>query len=598
MLCLFSRDALLPRAQTVQESGTPCCQVDKAAPREVDFPYYSLRDGFNSNLLLVGASPKPTDFVVAVHALSGRTLLSPTLTIQSGEKRSLDLRAFLNELGADVNGDFAEGSVAVYFNGTVMPLPGQLTLSNPARGLSLESEMVDNSPGLGLLPAALNALWWGLGGGRDAKIMVSNTSGDSVTADVFLDFQGERHASAPLSLSPHETKVLSVIQLLGELRASPAQAPQGGITIVGRGAKAVLIAQGKITDASTGFSTSLNFMDPALQKASAMHASGVPIGLPSKDSPYTGTGVFIPHVIVRNLAGSPQSASITLEYPGDKEPQQVRLAPIPLGAYATEDLALDSAFGLLPLPLPFCSIRIQYSGPPGSAIGEVSSVESKGDLVIDSRLANERDGWAGAGGHPWHLDEETESIMFLTNMGDRPARIGFDVVALATHYYLTKLKLQPHETRAIDLRKLRDAQKPDFKRNTIPPEASDGSVIWSRLDHVPVMGRLVVLERHKGMSSNYDCGICDCPAAYVDLEVEPYSVVTNQGGYAYLDAEAKFDEYCNSYYWWCSVPASRTSLNPSVATVDEWGDIRGVSGGSASIKATYSDCYYTFDSQT
>ncbi len=47
---------------------------------------------------------------------------------------------------------------------------------------------------------------------------------------------------------------------------------------------------------------------------------------------------------------------------------------------------------MLPLPLPYCSIRIQYSGAPGSVIAEVASVESKSDLVIDGRLANEGDG--------------------------------------------------------------------------------------------------------------------------------------------------------------------------------------------------------------
>jgi hypothetical protein len=242
-----------PQAQTVKENGTPCCQVDQTAPREVDFPYYSLRDGFNSNLLLVGASPKPTDFVVAIRSRSGQAALSSSMTIQPGEKRSLDLRGLLIALGADVNGDYAEGSVAVYFNGTVMPLPGQLTVSNPVRRLSLESEMVDNSPGLGLLPSILNAVWWGLGGGRDATIMVSDSSSDSVTADVFLDFQGRRHESTPLVFSPHETKVLSIAQLLGDLKASPAQAPEGGITIRQRSPKPALIAQGRITDPVVGF---------------------------------------------------------------------------------------------------------------------------------------------------------------------------------------------------------------------------------------------------------------------------------------------------------------------------------------------------------
>ena len=54
------------------------------------------------------------------------------------------------------------------------------------------------------------------------------------------------------------------------------------------------------------------------------------------------------------------------------------------------------------------------------------------------------------------------------------------------------MQLNAHETRAIDLRKLRDAQQPDCKNNKIPAAAADGSVTWVRLDNVPVMGRLMV----------------------------------------------------------------------------------------------------------
>jgi hypothetical protein len=256
----------------------------------------------------------------------------------------------------------------------------------------------------------------------------------------------------------------------------------------------------------------------------------------------------------------------------------------------------DAAFGLLPQPLPFCSIRIQYSGPPGSAVGEVSGLESKGDLVIDSRLSNERDGWAGSGGHPWHLDEETESIMFLTNMGDKPARIGFDVVAEGRHYYLTRLKLQPHETQAIDLRKLRDAQKADFKGNKIPAAAADGSVVWSRLDHVPVMGRLLILQRHKGLSSNYDCHICDCPSDYVDLELDPASMTLLVNDTMWDEAFGKYQEHCNSYYWWEYVPADYSSDNPVIATATVDGLVKGRSGGATSIRSSYADYWYTYSS--
>jgi hypothetical protein len=120
--------------------------------------------------------------------------------------------------------------------------------------------------------------------------------------------------------------------------------------------------------------------------------------------------------------------------------------------------------------------------------------------VVDSHVQNEGNGWAGSGANPWRLDEDTESILFLTNESDKPARIPAKVVANSVTYYLTKLQLNPHETRAIDLRKLRDAQQPDSTNNKIPA-ATDGSVLWIRLDNVPVMGRLAVITPQGGKHS-------------------------------------------------------------------------------------------------
>jgi hypothetical protein len=82
--------------------------------------------------------------------------------------------------------------------------------------------------------------------------------------------------------------VLSIIQLLGGQGASPDEAPEGGITIVRRGGVPKLIAQGKILDSVTGFSTAIHFPSPDFEHVSAAHASGLPVGTPSKDSPFAG----------------------------------------------------------------------------------------------------------------------------------------------------------------------------------------------------------------------------------------------------------------------------------------------------------------------
>jgi hypothetical protein len=117
VLFVLGRHVPLPRAQTIEEAPAACCSEE--APRQMEFPYYSLEDGFNSTLLLVSDSPKSLDFVMAVRSRSGQTLLAPAMTIQPQEKLPIDLRGLLAQLGADTTGDFAEGSVSVYFNGTI-----------------------------------------------------------------------------------------------------------------------------------------------------------------------------------------------------------------------------------------------------------------------------------------------------------------------------------------------------------------------------------------------------------------------------------------------------------------------------------------------
>ena len=205
--------------------------------------------------------------------------------------------------------------------------------------------------------------------------------------------------------------------------------------------------------------------------------------------------------------------------------------------------------------------------------------------MIDSRVNNEAD-WLGmSGGHPWHLDNETDSILFLTNMTNQVGGVGFAMQADGVDYYLTRLRLAGHETRAIDLRKLRDAQKPDFRKHTLPADATDGSVHWIRFDG-PVTGRLVVLQRHRGMASNYTCsGGCICQPNFQSLHVYPSSWDMLPGETKLFTAqEWRID--CNSFYFYLDLTGGPwASGNPSLATVTPGGGLvtAGDTGGSTSI---------------
>jgi hypothetical protein len=243
-------------------------------------------------------------------------------------------------------------------------------------------------------------------------------------------------------------------------------------------------------------------------------------------------------------------------------------------------------------------------------VAQVSSVDHRQDLVVDAPVENEGNGWASSGANPWHLDNQTESILFLTDESDKPARIGFSITAGGIPFYLTSLKLHPHETRAINLRKLRDAQLQDFKKHRIPAGATDGSVNWIRLDNVAVGGRVMVINRSRGVASSYHCFICRCPPDYgtgdaltpTALDVEPSSVTLVAGGNSVLfEAEARYQDCNDLSYYWTDVAwgADWESSNHSVVTVSSLGEGTPVGGGTATVTASYTDCgLYWYDDQS
>jgi hypothetical protein len=180
----------------------------------------------------------------------------------------------------------------------------------------------------------------------------------------------------------------------------------------------------------------------------------------------------------------------------------------------------------------------------------------------------------------------------------RLARIGFKVTAGGVHYYLAKLMLQPHETRAINLRQLRDAQAADFKQHKIPASASDGGVSWGRLENVPVEGRLVVIQRSGGVASNYDCSTCNCPDSLSYLVVTPGSFNLMPGKAVQCNAYAYFYN-CNLNYYYYNVATDSSawsSNKPAVAKMDPntVGQVDAVAGGTAQITAQFAGTYYTF----
>jgi hypothetical protein len=463
---------------------------DPNTPRELIYPYYNIQAGYESTLDMMNRSARVVEFTVSVHSQSGEGVTSKPMTISPTEEVVIEIKKLLNDMNIDYRGDFSEGNLSINFRGEGNPLAGRMLVKGPHEALNLGPVWNMGESGQNMVPLQLDGLWWDLGGSRDVEAAVINITDKPEVADLFLDFGGKRRAAEPLSLAPHGTRPISITRTLAEMKLTPFEAPTGGFTIVPRSGKPTLVAEGEITDAESGLVTALNFSLPQVRLASALHATGVPIGPPSADSPFRGFkgANFTPHIYVRNLLDSEQTLDLTVEYPGEKAPQSTALPALRIPGYTTLDVRLDAYYGYLPLPLPFCAVRVQHNGPPGSLIAEMTAVNETTNQARQIRIENEGNGYAGSLVSYWSLEGKKDFLAFLTNMGERDCRVAFAIQAGSVKYLPHPIKLAPHETRVIGFRELRDKQIADADGHVLPHDAVVGRMTYIRLDLVPMLG--------------------------------------------------------------------------------------------------------------
>jgi hypothetical protein len=92
-----------------------------------------------------------------------------------------------------------------------------MLVEGPHQTLNLGPVWSMGGSGLNMLPDRLNTLWYDLGGARDVAATVTNITNQPVSADLYLDFAGERHAAPVLRFAPHETNHVSFAEVFAAL---------------------------------------------------------------------------------------------------------------------------------------------------------------------------------------------------------------------------------------------------------------------------------------------------------------------------------------------------------------------------------------------
>jgi Bacterial Ig-like domain (group 2) len=148
-------------------------------------------------------------------------------------------------------------------------------------------------------------------------------------------------------------------------------------------------------------------------------------------------------------------------------------------------------------------------------------------------------------------------------------------------------------TEAVLIGRYGDAEQADLGATRFPSAPPTAPCTGSGSINVAVMDRLVVIGRHGGLASNFDCPGCPCPPNDTGLSVSPATAYMTPGGTGQMTATGT-QTNCNgqNYYYDDTDSATWSSANTAVATVSSTGLVTGHAGGSAGITASLTGYTY------
>ena len=208
----------------------PAAMQQAEMPHTLAATYYSLDDGLGSTLMLSNQEPKPMEISPTLFSLDGARFDVPPFILEGNTVSEFDVGKWADAAGRK----FREGSLQVLYEGREMGLGGVLKLVDARRSLIFDEEL--SEPTMDFMSSRLEGVWWLPSHKAELRLIVSNTTGASLSATVSVAGTAPKQkVPEVLSLTPHETRVMDVQDL-----------QEGKLTRVDvSGIPAVLLKKGK-----------------------------------------------------------------------------------------------------------------------------------------------------------------------------------------------------------------------------------------------------------------------------------------------------------------------------------------------------------------
>jgi hypothetical protein len=602
-----------PVPSTGARSKRPATVPEPETDQTTNLAYFTLRDGMDSTLTLQNLAPKPTPVTVTVFSSEGRPEVLDPITLDPHSFREIDLATAIKKP------NFDSGNVQIAFHGRSMAVTCQVSVSDIVKRISFESRELDmmdfessNLNGIVSLPQK----------GAKGFLAVTNVSKNQATVHVSIG-----STTKDILVSPRETRLLKLNEEFG------LYAPTAALLKLSQtGLPGDIISTGFVMDVENGYSSAFTMTDPKIMRSSHLAGAHFRFGQTDPGEGFPAGTTFNSPLLLANVSDAPVVAHISVDY---TVTEKLAMTPVDAKQGSAEDkfstvtvkdvtiapgdvhrieLAQELAHLGVPAPVQEAGVDIDYQAPPGSLIGELVSVDQTGDYDFEVPIKDAAAMNAMMEGiYPWTLEDSTGTVLHLKNTTDKAVRALATLAFAGGDYNLPGIALQPYQTIAIDIQKLKDSKKPDARGQPFPANVTHGQVVWRQVTPYSIIGRAEQTDVSGGIARSFSCG-GDCCANFLQEDCVSTSpcAPNSDPGYSINtsgltgDADGSGTVYGYSYGWDCnayrfgpvdSTPNYFASENTNVATVDSSGNVSYVAAGSTIIDGDFTDPYYSYNWQ-
>lgn len=553
-------------------------EADK--PHTLAASFYSVRDDLKTTLTLNNKGPLPLE-------------VKPTLFNQAGERLEIapvmvDANAFsiidLREWTATRSKDFEEGSLQLFYKGNDLRLGAQVKMMDEAASLIFDEQLVE--PAMMFKSSRLEAVWWLPEQSCQIQLHFSNTTDLPLPVSVAVKgMKPEQSTPLQMTLQPHETRITGLQDLLTDRIVS--ELPEvAGISIEHQGQPGALIARGMLKEPAKGYSSAIQFADPARMRTTKLYGTGLRFG-------QIGGDELRPVVVARNIGDSTVVISGKIPFTAkDGRIDSLPISKVRLRAGESKLLPLQPALRRLkPERIASAGLEFKYKGKPASVIMSALSVSASGNQVCHVPMLDPGAQKSSTGGYPWSIEDTSSTAVYIMNSTGRKQYYTAYLKVAGGDYVIGTKALESGQTATYDIRALRDNQMKDRDGRTIPVDAAGGQFYWSiiQAESGPtewyMIGRAEQIDQERAMSSSYACQNC-CNIQVADYGITPTFARAIAGDKITFSAwQNNYD--CNGNIYpsdpfivsWSSSNNNIAKMNDNVATAK--------SGGTVTIRAQW-----------